>query len=347
MVEFREDPSINDMIANGAGGFAIGEPLYQIAQVWRSDAPSLLDRAHTALFSPWDAAHDLYRAPHARRWRPWRSFVLGVGSATRWSGGQELTMDADLDVIAHRAFTTNGTYAGPIAAGAWSRVHAGASIAGDGSPFSRTFVETRTVFAGSYHQASNGTGELAAIGTGFTYRFDRYAGERDRLAMFHLAGPQLQLTVRRPDHAVWIDLALYGDFALVDPLAVDPEDLLPHPPPRVTSMQADGYYHAAGFSASGRLRAASGPWHLDIEVDVHRFWQIDERNIHGTDVESSDITITGLEDQRAFGRAKLGYRPSRWGLAAKVDGAYRRGTSRDRTRDDHDVALGLVLELDY
>jgi hypothetical protein len=355
LIEFREAPSVNDMITNGAGGIAIGEPLYQIGQLWRVEKPSLADRAHTALVSPWDALHDTYRKSRTPRFRAWRSIVLGAGSATRWFGDDldhELSLDADFDVIAHRAFVTRGEHSGPIAAGAWSRLHVSAGISSaDESPFSRTSLDSRTVFAGSYSQSAAGTGQLAAIGTGFTYRYDRLDEDRDRLAMFHIAGPQVQLTLRRPDRAVWIDLAMYGDFALVDPIAFGPENTLPRPPPYFSSMQSDGYYYAAGFSTVARVRAARGPWNLDVELAAHRFWQIDEHTLHNAELADgrpiSDLTITNQEDWRFFGRAKLGYRPSRWGIAATLDGAYRRGTWREHARDANDLAAGLVLELDY
>ncbi|MBC7978016.1 MAG: DUF3943 domain-containing protein, partial [Myxococcales bacterium] len=57
-VEYREDPSANDLIMNGAGGLAIGEPFYQIGQLWRGSHPSLADRLRTAAFSPFAAAQD-------------------------------------------------------------------------------------------------------------------------------------------------------------------------------------------------------------------------------------------------------------------------------------------------
>jgi hypothetical protein len=353
LIEFRENPSINDMIANGAGGIAIGEPLYQIAQLWRGPAPSVLDRAHTAIFSPWDAVHDTYRSPRARSFRAWRSITLGAGSVVRWSNGsvaRELALDADFDVVAHPAFVTAGERSGPISAGAWSRLHVGASIGDGESTISQTFLHSRTTFAGSYQQSKTGTGRLAAIGTGFTYRYDRLAGDRDRLGIFHLAGPQLQLTFRRPSRALWIDFASYGDFALVDPIALGPVNEFPRPPPYFTSVQADGYYYGAGFSASLRVRAATGPWHLDTELAAHQFWQIDGHTLHNAELAdgpTSELTATGMEDLRVFGRVKVGYRPSRWGLAATADAAYRRGESRARTRTLEDIAIGLVLELDY
>lgn len=348
LIEYREAPSINDMIANGAGGIAIGEPLYRIGQLWRGARPSLLDRAHTTLFSPWDAMHDLYRRPH-RHERAWRSIVLEGGSGMRAYGGdtgRELSFAADFDVVTHKPFVDGGAQAGPIATGAWSRLRAEIAF-GERDAIAHTALHTRTTFVGSYQQSKRGDGYLAAIGTAFTYRFDRLAGDRDRIAMLHLAGPQLQLSMRRADRALWLDFAAYGDLAFVDPVA--PLDVYPHGPPIFSSIQNDGYYYGLGGSAIARLRAAYGDWLVDVELAGHQAWQIESHILHNTELADDDAALTalGLADTRVFGRAKLGYRPTRWGIAVITDGAYRRGTSHGRAYDVHDVGARLVIEVDY
>lgn len=50
---------------------------------------------------------------------------------------------------------------------------------------------------------------------------------------------------------------------------------------------------------------------------------------------------------RVFGRAKLGYRPTRWGIALVGDGAYRRGTEHGTAYDVHDASARLVIDVDY
>src|SRR5262245_17489100 len=57
-IEYYEDPSINDLIMNGAGGLAIGEPFYQIGQLWRGGELTAADRLRTAAFSPFAATQD-------------------------------------------------------------------------------------------------------------------------------------------------------------------------------------------------------------------------------------------------------------------------------------------------
>jgi hypothetical protein len=348
LIEFHEAPSINDMVANGAGGIAIGEPLYRIGQLWRGPHPSLLDRAHTTLFSPWNAAHDLYRRG-PQRVRAWRSIVAEAGSGVRAYGnrpGNELSLAVDLDVVTHTAFADGGAHAGPIATGAWSRLRAEIAF-GDRDAIAHTALSTRTTFAGSYQQSDHGDGYLAAIGTAFTYRFDRLAGDRDRLAIFHLAGGQLQLSMRRSDRALWLDLATYGDLALVDP--VGPLGMYPKGPPMFSSIQNDGYYYGLGFSTIARLRAAAGHWHADVEVEAHQAWQIDSHILHNTELAPEGATLTALDlsDLRVFGRAKLGYRPTPWGVAIVTDGAYRRGTWHAAAYDTHDLGVRLVLDVDY
>jgi hypothetical protein len=348
-IEYREAPSVNDRVANGVGGIAIGEPLYRIGQLWRGSTPSLLDRARTTLFSPWDAMHDLYRKRRARV-PAWRSILLDAGSGVRWHAGSadaELTLAADFDVVSHAPFVTGGVQAGPIATGAWSRLRAELGVAdhGDGARLTHTLLHTRTTFFGKYEQSEDGAGYLAALGTAFTYRYDRFA--QDRLGLFHLLGPQLQITRRHAERAIWIDVAAYGNFALVDPVATLGD--YPEPPPYFSSIQGDGYYYGVGFSAMARLRAAYGPWAFDIELAAHQAWQIESHIVHNVELADGydDVTAFDLSDTRVFGRAKAGFRHGTWGIAATADGAYRRGKWQRHDDDLGDVACGLVLELDY
>ena len=91
-IEYREAPSLNDMLSNGSAGVSIGEPLYQLGQLWRGPDVTWADRARTTTFSPFDGLHDLFRKPPRRaRPRAWRAIDLGAGvmrrchlSGNRW-----------------------------------------------------------------------------------------------------------------------------------------------------------------------------------------------------------------------------------------------------------------------
>jgi hypothetical protein len=352
-IEYRENPSINDLIINGAAGVAIGEPLWQIGQLWRGGRMSLADRARTALFSPLDATHDLYRAPPRRRRRAWREIELGAGVTTRVEAGAraELTGAADVDLVSHAPFAAGTPGDRPTRPGAWSRIHGRVRFGdrGDGARLTGAFLHTRTSLGGHAILDGSGAGAFLGIGTAFTYRREQLATEWDRLAIAHLAGPQLQLSKRTARYTLRWDAALYGDFAMTHAIVFGPGTPFPSPPPRVTALQTSGYYHAVGGSAMSRLRAAAGAWRVDVELAGHRMWQLDiaDRN-DAADVTDlgEPLTANGTRDWRAFARLKLTYQPDRWGIAATADGAYRRGAYGPLARELADLTIGLVVNLD-
>lgn len=353
LIEYRENPSINDLIINGIVGLAVGEPLWQLGQLWRGGRMSLADRARTALFSPLDATHDLYRDPPRRRRRAWREIELGTGVTMRVEAGAraELAGAADLDLVSHAPFVAGTAGDWPTRPGAWSRIHGRVRFGdrGDGARITGAFLHSRTSLMGRAILDGSGAGAFLGIGTAFTYRREQLATEWERVAIAHLVGPQLQLSTRTARYTLRWDAAIYGDFAMTHAIVFGPGTPFPSPPPRVTALQTSGYYHAVGGSAISRLRAAAGEWRVDVELAGHRMWQLDiaDRN-NAADVTalSEPLTANGARDWRGFARLKLTYQPDRWGIAATADGAHRRGACDTLARALSDLTLGLVANLD-
>jgi hypothetical protein len=381
-IEYHEDPSLNDLVMNGAGGLALGEPLYQIGQLWRGGELSAIDRVRTAAFSPFAGAQDLWR-PH-RMWhrrRAWSDFAFTAGPIShRLDGGgdrDELAVGLDIDVVRHPGFAVPGARDGRIAAGAWSRVALGVRFGdtGNGSEPVATMVRTRTALAGTYRQDDDGDGRLLALGTAFTYRRDRIAAETDHVAIAHLLGPQLQLSRRTPGGELRFDLAAYVDFGLIDAHVFGPVSPLPPAPPYLSTLQVAGYYNAAGASLEARVRGDRGPLHAEIELGGHRLWSLDfadrvqqtadaSRSFTPSSINSPqrcallrgpakpDLAISspepipatphGVSDLRLYGRAQVGVRSGPWGIAAVADGAYRRGAWSDLSRATGDWSLGVL-----
>ena len=304
------------------------------------------------MFSPFDAGHDLYRAPPRRRRAAWRELELGAGVTTRVETGAraELAVAADLEVVSHAPFAAGTRGDGPTSPGAWSRIHGRMRFGdhGDGARTTGAFLHSRTSLAGRAIQGDAGAGAFLGLGTAFSYRRERLATEWDRLAIAHLAGPQLQLSKRTARGTLLWDAALYGDFAMTQALVFGPASPFPLPPPRITALQTSGYYHALGGSAMTRLRAAAGAWRVDLELEAHRLWQIDlaDRN-DAADASGlgEPLTANGTRDGRVFGRAQLTYQPDRWGISATADGAYRHGAWGGRARTLSDLTLGLAMSL--
>ena len=363
-VEYYEDPAINDLIMNGAGGLAIGEPLYQIGQLWRGGELSPADRLRSAAFSPFAATQDLWRSH--RVWHPrraWRDFAFSAGAVShRLDDGTfrgELALGLDIDVVRHTGFVVPDAHEGPIAPGAWSRFTLGLRLGelGAGGQPAAIAVRSQTALAGTYTQDAAGHGRLLALGTAFAYRRDRLAREWDHVMIAHLLGPQLQLSRRGGETELRWDVAAYGDFGLIDAHVFGPVSPLPPPPPYLSTLQVQGYYNAAGASIESRVRADHGAWHADLEVTGHRLWSLDFADRVQQTADASRTAATGaaatatgtaaipatphgVADLRVYGHAELGVRWGVWGAAATAEAAYRRGRWRDLERTTTDWMVG-------
>lgn len=355
LVEYREYPSLNDLVVNAVTGLQIAEPLWQLGQLWRGGDLSPGDRVKTALVSPFDAMHDLVGRRHRRWFRPraWRSIDLFAGGLRRQLGDDrthdEAVLAGDVDLVNDARYLAPGPQRGPIRPGTWSRIRGAIRIGdvGGGTELLAVQLRSRTTLAGRHGHDERGYGLAAALGTGFTYRRDRLADTFDHVAIAHLVGPQLQLSRRTPGLAVRWDAAGYGDFAMIDAHVFGGAPPFTPPPPYVSLLQAPGYYTALGVTGSTRVRLDTGAWSLEGELDAHKAWQID-----GLDRVQQDelptgalYTAYGVSDLRLYWRAQLGFRRGALGLAVAADGAHRRGAWAGLRRDSSEVAIGLLGQL--
>jgi uncharacterized protein DUF3943 len=364
-VEYKEDPALNDILMNTIGGMSIGEPLYQIGQAWRGGTMSIADRLRGSVFSPFDAVHDLiHKQPDWRRPRYAHRSIFGAGlDTTRLDDAtvrHELHIRADIDAVNHGNYTRIGPRSAEIRPGAWSRV-AGEMRFGDlNGSTSRldTSFRTSTTFGGHYTQDDQGRGVMTAIGTGFTYDRMRLAREWDRVAIGHLAGPQIQLSLRRPGLAVRFDAAAYVDFALIQAHVFGLQNpFLPAAQGLFSTLQAEGYYDAWGGSGTARLRVDSGSWSFDLEAQRHQLYQINGRDRVGQNelveqgYSAADVARRvphGTSDARTYWRAVVDYHLERsaWGVALTLDGATREGAYQTLHRETSDFSVGLAVTVD-
>lgn len=369
-VEYHENPAINDIVMNGAGGLAIGEPLYQIGQLWRGGEQSVGDRIRAAAFSPFASTQDLWRSHRNRvRRKAWSDFGFTAGMSSHRLANDttrsEVALGLDIDVVRNRGFVAQGAYDGRVRVGEWSRVAIDTRLADAGTGGSGGIVDglvtasfrTRTSLYGRYTQDDAGDGRMIALGTAFTYRRDQIGDARDHLAIAHLLGPQLQLSRRTGGAEIRWDVAAYADFGMVDAFAFGPDRKLPPPPPYLSTLQVNGYYDGAGATVESRLRVDRGPWHADFEVAGHQLWSLDFADrvrsdgfaqatmpVVEAEAAADDLRATphGVADTRVYSRAQVGARSGRYGVAATADAGYRRGTWRNLNRSATDWAIGLV-----
>ena len=359
-IEYREYPSLNDMIINASTGVEIGEPLWEIGQLWRGGDVSVSDRIQTAMFSPFDAGQD-YWGGRFRRFRPraWRSIALSGGVLQRYDDSKthnRLAFISDIDLVADRHYITPSAYSGSIRPGSWSRLRSRLELEqGVGDGLARAELDSRTAIVGHYRQDDEGRGVFLAIGSAFNYRREVASDLEDRVAVADLLGPQVQLSLRTPNVAVRWDLAGYTNFALIEAFVFQPNPPFVPPPPYISALQAQGYYYGFGFSETTRLRIDSRHWSFDTELTSHQEWQLDGPD--RVDVPDSSATVTahstvlqnahGVSDTRTYARAQLGFRVGRYGLSAFAGGEHRTSEWRAMRRELTATELGLLGHLDF
>ncbi|MDB4962840.1 MAG: hypothetical protein JWP01_2839 [Myxococcales bacterium] len=356
VIEYRESPSINDLILNTVLGYQLAEPLWQIGQLWRGGVLSVGDRLKTTMFSPFDGLHDLVRRPRHHWWRPraWRSMTFELGGSTRWDDRSdartELVLSGDIDLVGDRRYVSPGAQEGRIAPGTWSRVRGRLRFGDSGSGFERsaTEIESRTALAGYYQQDARGNGVFAGIGAGFTYHRENVNAGRDHVTLAHLAGLQLQLSRRTPALAMRWDVAAYGDFAMIDAHRYRDGNPFRKPPPYLSKLQTQGYYDGLGVTGTTRLRVDTRLWSFDAELSAHQVWQIDAGERIAVSLRSApDLGAHGVSDFRLYWRAQLGFRPGRLGASVIAEGSDLRGTWEGSRRESTSTAIGIALQASY
>ena len=349
VLEYREYPSINDMVVNVAAGVEIGEPLYQIAQLWRGGTMSAGDYVKSTLFSPIGTVNDVI-THHVPRFRPvaWRSIVVeGGGLYRELPDGHTRTeglFTADIDLVADRNYLSDGASSGSIKPGSWSRIR---GSLGTTDNLTSMRLSSRTTLAGRYAQDDAGDGTMLGIGTAFSYRRDRFTSYWDHFASMGILGPQLQLSRRTPELAVRWDAAAYGDFAMVDAHVFAGEHPFPPAPPYISSLQARGYYYAYGATGTTRLRIETPALSIDLEGELHRLSQINDRDRVAVDTSAPmPETAHHNTDWRAYWRGELAFHYGQWALGAEAEGSTLSGNWRTTTRTDSELAFGGFARAD-
>ncbi len=307
-VEYREYPSINDMIVNTVSGPAVGEPLWQIGRYVRSGPKSLTREAVAAVFSPFDAIDDRI---HGRRWRnraerPWHRFRAWAGGATRDNSVKDIIdLGADLEVMSlTRENLTGWNRTSP---GTWSRITAEVHFNNRETQGGR--FDSRTSIGGAQfrHTTEHSDENLfVGVGTGLTYESMNLGPKRDQLAAYHLVGPQFDANLRYDDLRVEVQAAAYFDFGMVTSFSMaNMTEPLDPTPPLSSPLVAHQYYFGLGATAWTRLLVDYRRFHGSVEANLHELWSIDTREQARGDVEPPE----DLVDRRIYTRTRLGFVP--------------------------------------
>jgi uncharacterized protein DUF3943 len=359
VVEYRERPSLNDLIVNTAAGIGIGEPLYQIARALRKGRPTPGRWLMALGLSPVDGLNGWIDKSFllSREPSPWLRDRL-------WAGGRfvrlaedstraEASAGLELELADRPGYGLPGAVSGRTHAGAWSALEARLDVATGGAEDALVgaHASTRTSLFGRYDQdiadaptGSLGWGRFVGANTGFEFDARRLSAEWDRLGILHLVGPGLGYDwYLGPATLRWLLLG-YGDFAMVQALVFGPTPSFTPTMPPTSALRAQGYYFGYGATLETRLRLdfeGSGP-SASLALRAHHYWSID--GVDRTEV-GGDEDPHGVQDDRAYAHLELGVPFGRtgWGVALAADLAVRRGTWADEERSALETSVGLFV----
>jgi hypothetical protein len=371
MIEFREYPSLNDIITNTIAGLAVGEPIYQLAETLMRSS-HVLTRTIGTLLSPASAFND-WTDGRVRPLEPYdrwgftenvaHRFRIGGGIGSRsFDTGETrsetlLLLDAELVMLpgydrprTFSAWTRPGDFNG-------LRVRTGF----DGRGLNELAFHARTSLFGGYSQRMvrepdgrlRGRGIFLGLGSAFEYEEYARPGGIDHLASMKVLGTVLELSARGFGMRVrWLTEA-YATFAMVDALAFT--NILPGPLQedifypatfggRVPSVVgARGYSFALGPATSTRLELDAWRFTLGGELQADRFHAVTGRDRFRDELREP----FRISDERVTARGWLSLHP--FGPGIGITGGYgwrfRRGWADTMSKSyrDRRVDLGLTL----
>jgi len=365
VAEYSEKPSLNDMLTNPLGGFAVGEPFFQLSEFFARGADNGVNRTLAAVFSPLTPANDWV---DGRRRRSTGNtdglgltrdithrFDLYAGMATaRWeedpSQRTETMLGLRTEINAVPGFGAVHHRAGLFGAGRITRLDAGLVLGQDG--MTGALFATR-VALGGYHWQDlwrdennevHGNNLIAGLFNSFEYTGrDRPGLPFDQIAAFGLLGPTLDLGHRRGALQTQLRLEALPDLAMVTSLPGDRYKERSGTEGLTTVLAQRGYYYAYGLTLGSQLalhyRAFAGG--LDLHWD--HFESIDARDRYQERL-TQDFHLV---DRRLRSLAWLGVRPlgSHADIGVALERTSRSGTIEDLTASsvEHRATLSLSL----
>jgi hypothetical protein len=352
VAEYREKPSLNDLVLTSGAGWVIGESLFRLADVYgRKPRNARTWLARSLLCLPC-AVNDLLDGPPGERPLPWHrlSFSLGMGGAS--TNGQapfgEAVLGAAAEVITQPGYGTPTALNATVRPGAFSTLslmamNGGAHLRGLG-------FRTSTVFGGHYWQRAGGAGDgeswrglLVGAGSAFEYSWlERPDRPADRIAIAHLLGPVLDASGAFGELRLRFTTASYLDFAMVTSQAYGQHGQAMEPLRTKSVLAGQGYYYAKGITSFVTLAAGLGPFDAGASSQVDAF-----RSIQGFDrYQENLVDDFHLTDWRLGTNAWVGWSPRPAVRGALTGGRlWRHGAMEGMADRVVDTRLSLHLTL--
>jgi hypothetical protein len=307
-VEHREVFSLNDTVVTSVGGMAIGEPMFQMGELFARSAPTVRNRVLMALFSPGRAVASISergRLPQAHEIDGhgladdgYHRFALSAGSAfspgATGGAADSATFAArlDMELVNLRAYGREGRTSRALRGGEATRVLV--DYVGTRDDLEALTVATRTSLFGRYAQDIAATGEaggrrghsvLVAAGSAFDLSLDDRGRFTDFLTAIHAIGPTADASIYRGDFGLRLAADLYGDFAMVRPFALDPDAPADTLDGTKSVLARQHYYYALGLTAAARAEASYRRLRAGAAVEWNGY-----DSVEGLDRRQDDFT---------------------------------------------------------
>jgi len=335
VAEWREISSINDHVFTWAGGPACGEPMFQIADHFRS-RPGFANRIACLLINPPLAINDFLdgksRGPRlpTRDWSDFR-FSLGgkhgpVSAADNASGHAALNLDLRLVTLPGygHAGSGSGYSRQPIDNEGWLSLSFNGRLIEEFSAHTRTVMggwwwkNVRAEESGALHGAESWLGAVTAWDFFQKKTIAPYDGEElgmtdpwfereqptrytDKLSSMHIIGPAFNLTSYSGRLTTRLDLEATVDFSMINSLAYNSYSADHDVWGVKTTLHNWGYYYSLGYSLDGRFDVRYGALRATAGLQYQRF-----HSIQGLDRFQKDIIDdSSLSDSRLVTSAGL------------------------------------------
>ncbi len=339
-VEFRERPSLNDLIVNPVAGLALGESIFQLGLFFRRSPDNALNRSAGVAFSPLASLHDRLDGRRPKRdagddlgfsREVWHRFQLRLLTTTTFADTgrrDDVGFGVETELVTIPGWGRPGTWGAVARAGSWSTLRLGMGMSA--GEVSETDMLARVLLFGYAWQRMSrdgderprGVGFLLGLANAFDFETRREPGYRsDLLGNINVLGPIMEVSVHRG--GVWVRATLEGyiDFAMVRPRSLDAYLATQPDSTGIKSVvRWYGYEYAWGITGRGRLLVESRGWHLGIEGTWDRF-----DSIEGHDRMQEEVTDDfHLIDHRLVLRSTLGFQPEGSHLRVNLAVEHRR-----------------------
>lgn len=345
LIEFREKPSINDMVLTPASGLAIGEPFYQFGLFFQRASDSLIHNTLGTALTPIASLNDYLAdrttvpaedldaaglpADNVHR------FDLGAGLASSIFDGKDRRSESDFKVEGElnniRGYTRPGAFRRHVGGGDVNQL--ALRLALEGSDPVKFDIGSRVSFWGGARQDLREVGPRRlegwanwwALGSAFEYSMrSRPGAPRDELVIANLIGVMSEFLI---PHGPWrfrLRTQAFVNFGMIHSLAFERAKGTMDLHGAKTVLLERGYYYAYGGTGSSQLVARYKAFELTVEGRIDRF-----RSIQGHDSAQELVTNDfALFDRRTRARGWFALRPQK-GLAefaVEVEWLRRTGT---------------------